>query len=88
VKISFTVKQDLSLVRGCDEPVIAGDITKFRSCSGWTTEIDLGETLRDMLDWWRGQLASLHQLSGRLHSTVGVQSKALDRYSEIILGPD
>jgi len=30
VKISFTVKQDPSLVRGCDEPVIAGDITKFQ----------------------------------------------------------
>jgi GDP-4-dehydro-6-deoxy-D-mannose reductase len=58
VKISFTVEQDPLLVRGCDEPVIAGDITKFRSCSGWTTEIDLDKTLRDMLDWWRGQLAS------------------------------
>jgi GDP-4-dehydro-6-deoxy-D-mannose reductase len=57
VKISFAVKQDPLLVRGCDEPVIAGDITKFRSCSGWTTEVDLAKTLRDMLEWWRDQLA-------------------------------
>jgi GDP-4-dehydro-6-deoxy-D-mannose reductase len=58
VKISFAVTQDPSLVRGCDEPVIAGDTTKFRNCSGWSTEIDLAKTLRDMLDWWRNQLAS------------------------------
>jgi GDP-4-dehydro-6-deoxy-D-mannose reductase len=53
----FTVEQDPTLMRGCDEPVIAGDTTKFRSCSGWTQEIDLVGTLRDMLDWWRNRLA-------------------------------
>jgi GDP-4-dehydro-6-deoxy-D-mannose reductase len=57
-KISFSVEQDPALVRGCDEPVIAGDITKFRNCSGWTMEVDLARTLRDMLDWWRDRLPS------------------------------
>lgn len=57
-KISFTVEQDPALARGCDEPVIAGDITKFRNCSGWTMEVDLARTLHDMLDWWRHRLAS------------------------------
>jgi GDP-4-dehydro-6-deoxy-D-mannose reductase len=54
----FAIDQDPALMRGCDEPVIAGDITKFRRCSGWTMEIELARTLRDMLDWWRGQLIS------------------------------
>jgi GDP-4-dehydro-6-deoxy-D-mannose reductase len=58
VKVPFAVEQDPALLRGCDEPVIAGDISKFRHCSGWTPEIDLARTLRDMLDWWRNRLAS------------------------------
>jgi GDP-4-dehydro-6-deoxy-D-mannose reductase len=56
--IQFSVEQDLALVRGCDEPVIAGDITKFRHCSGWAMEIGLVKTLRDMLDWWRDRVAA------------------------------
>jgi GDP-4-dehydro-6-deoxy-D-mannose reductase len=58
LKVPFSVEKDLALVRGCDEPVIAGDITKFRRCSGWTMEIELARTLRDMLDWWRDRLTS------------------------------
>lgn len=54
----FSVEQDQALMRSCDEPVIAGDITKFRSCSGWTPEINLVVTLQDMLDWWRNRLVN------------------------------
>ena len=57
-RVAFSIRQDPALMRGCDEAVIAGDITKFRSCSGWTPEIELAATLRDMLDWWRGRLTS------------------------------
>jgi len=56
-KIDFSVEQDPALVRGCDEQVIAGDISKFRQCSGWKTEISLARTLQDMLEWWRDHLA-------------------------------
>lgn len=67
VKASFRVQQDPELMRACDEPVIAGDTSKFQRCSGWEPEIDLGRTLEDMLDWWRtcmagasvGQLTSI-----------------------------
>jgi GDP-4-dehydro-6-deoxy-D-mannose reductase len=58
VKIPFSIETDPDLVRGCDEPVIAGDITKFQRCSGWAPEIGLAGTLQDMLDWWRNELAS------------------------------
>ena len=39
-------------------PVIAGDITKFQRCSGWSPEIELDRTLKDMFDWWRSRLKS------------------------------
>jgi GDP-4-dehydro-6-deoxy-D-mannose reductase len=58
VKTHFSVEQDPALMRGSDEPIIAGDITKFRQCSAWTMEIGLARTLRDMLDWWRYRLGA------------------------------
>jgi len=57
-KVQFSVEQDRALVRGCDELVIAGDITKFRACTGWKMEVDLTKTVLDMFDWWRDQLAA------------------------------
>lgn len=56
VPVEFRVVQETTLIRQCDEPVIAGDTSKFRSCTGWTTKVDLSQTLRDLLDWWRGEL--------------------------------
>jgi GDP-4-dehydro-6-deoxy-D-mannose reductase len=66
-RVNFRVEQDPALIRGCDEPVIAGDTTKFRSCSGWASEIDLVGTLQDMLDWWRTRIATPQEQ----HSTAG-----------------
>jgi GDP-4-dehydro-6-deoxy-D-mannose reductase len=57
-KTAFQVEQDPELMRGCDETVIAGDISKFQRSSGWEPEIDLDQTLQDMLDWWRKKLAN------------------------------
>jgi GDP-4-dehydro-6-deoxy-D-mannose reductase len=57
VKTGFTVEQDPALIRACDEPVIAGDVSKFLKCSGWAPEIELTRTIQDMLDWWRTRLA-------------------------------
>jgi nucleoside-diphosphate-sugar epimerase len=52
VSTDFRVEQDPELVRACDEPVIAGDVSKFQVCSGWAAEIELFQTVQDMLDWW------------------------------------
>jgi GDP-4-dehydro-6-deoxy-D-mannose reductase len=49
----FEIEQDPELVRACDEPVIAGDISKFQRCSGWKPEISLATTVEEMLEWWR-----------------------------------
>jgi GDP-4-dehydro-6-deoxy-D-mannose reductase len=55
-KVLFVIEQDPGLMRACDEVVIAGDTSKFRSASGWSPEIPLSESLRDILNWWRGRL--------------------------------
>ena len=56
VKTDFSLEQLPALMRSCDEPVIAGDISKFQNRSGWRPEIDLVKTVQDMLDWWRSEL--------------------------------
>jgi GDP-4-dehydro-6-deoxy-D-mannose reductase len=55
--VSFEVEQDPQLMRPSDEPVIAGDTSKFRRRCNWTPAIDLSSTLNDMLGWWRKNLA-------------------------------
>jgi GDP-4-dehydro-6-deoxy-D-mannose reductase len=57
IKVPFTLQQDPALLRTCDEPVIAGDTTKFQACSGWKPEIGLSQTISDMVEWWRNHLA-------------------------------
>ena len=59
VKVGFEIQQDPELMRRCDEPIIFGDISKFKRRTGWKTEFDLTRTLQDMLDWWRTRLASV-----------------------------
>jgi nucleoside-diphosphate-sugar epimerase len=61
--ISFEVQQDPALLRPSDEPIIAGDTTKFRSRCDWKPNIPLSVTLKDMLNWWRKQLANATQAS-------------------------
>lgn len=56
VKADFSLEQDEALMRTCDEPIIAGDISKFQSCTGWKPAIEITRTLEDMLDWWRSRL--------------------------------
>jgi GDP-4-dehydro-6-deoxy-D-mannose reductase len=57
VGVRFELEQEPSLVRACDEPVIAGDMTKFRNCCSWKTEVSLRTTIHDMLAWWGARFA-------------------------------
>jgi GDP-4-dehydro-6-deoxy-D-mannose reductase len=63
IKTPFALLQDPELMRGNDEPVIAGDIGKFQRCTGWCPEIGLLQTLRDMLEWWRLQLTAARNVA-------------------------
>jgi GDP-4-dehydro-6-deoxy-D-mannose reductase len=44
---------DLALQRPVDVPVLRGDYTKLHKATGWDPEIDLDQTLLDVLDEWR-----------------------------------
>jgi GDP-4-dehydro-6-deoxy-D-mannose reductase len=57
VTTTFEVEQRPELIRSCDEPITVSDNVKFRSRCAWKPGIRLAATLRDMLDWWRIQLA-------------------------------
>ncbi len=50
------LEEDASLQRPVDVPVLRGDPTKLHKATGWTPEITLDQTLRDLLDEWRGRL--------------------------------
>jgi len=60
--VKFEVKQDQMLMRACDEPIVAGNTNKFRTCSAWTAQIQLSTTIRDMFGWWRARLGSPRRL--------------------------
>lgn len=47
---------DPERLRPVDVPVLVGDNSKITRDTGWTTEIPLEQTLRDILDWWRAHL--------------------------------
>lgn len=56
VNFDFNVEKEPKLLRPADEPFIYGSSEKFKLETGWTQEIPLDHTLRDMLDFWRKNL--------------------------------
>jgi GDP-4-dehydro-6-deoxy-D-mannose reductase len=47
------VKQDPRFLRPADVPLLLGDNTKVVKATGWTPNIDMSQTVQDMLDYWR-----------------------------------
>ncbi|MBI3255448.1 MAG: GDP-mannose 4,6-dehydratase, partial [Candidatus Andersenbacteria bacterium] len=47
------VEQDPARMRPSDVPSMVGDATKLSSVTGWQPEIPLGQTLQEILDYWR-----------------------------------
>jgi GDP-4-dehydro-6-deoxy-D-mannose reductase len=47
------VKEDPSLLRPSDSSDLVCDATKFKNISSWEPEIEIDETLKDTLDYWR-----------------------------------
>ncbi len=52
------VRQDPARMRPSDVPELEGDASKFRAATGWKPEIPFEKTLEDLLNYWRGKLAS------------------------------
>lgn len=47
------VKQNSSLMRKSEVPILLGDSSKFRKQTDWKPMIPFERTLKDLLDWWR-----------------------------------
>ena len=65
---AITVAIGVALWRGFDRPgeltvregfaaQAAADPSRFATLTGWRPEIPLGQTLADLLDWWKARLA-------------------------------
>lgn len=52
-KKTISVEVDESRLRPSDVPVLQGDFSKFRACTGWEPAIDFDATLSDLLEYWR-----------------------------------
>src|SRR5207249_7746765 len=54
-KTKIEVRQDPARLRPSDVPILLGDCSKFKKATGWETTIPFEQTLRDMLEHWRGR---------------------------------
>jgi GDP-4-dehydro-6-deoxy-D-mannose reductase len=54
-KTKFEVRPDPARLRPSDVPILMGDGSKFEKATGWKPTIPFEQTLRDMLDYWRGR---------------------------------
>jgi GDP-4-dehydro-6-deoxy-D-mannose reductase len=52
------IREDASLRRPADVPVLVGDAGKILRTVGWRAEIPFEQTLRDMLAYWREHVAA------------------------------
>ena len=53
---SIQVMADPTGMRPSDVKVLHADATKFRRATDWGPEISFEQMMRDLLEWWRGQL--------------------------------
>ena len=60
-RVKLEIVPDTARFRPTDIPVIVCDCSKFRACTGWQPVIPLERTIRDVLDYWREQVAVGHR---------------------------
>lgn len=54
-KAKIEVRKDPARLRPSDVPILLGDNTKFAKATGWQPTIPFEQTLKDMLEFWRGR---------------------------------
>ena len=55
--LEIEVREDPSRLRPLDVPVFVGDASKLHETLGWTPSTPLEQSLGDLLEYWREQLA-------------------------------
>jgi GDP-4-dehydro-6-deoxy-D-mannose reductase len=56
-KVKIEVKVDPARLRPSDVEVLFGDPTKFKTATGWAPQFTFEQMIRDLLDYWRAELA-------------------------------
>jgi GDP-4-dehydro-6-deoxy-D-mannose reductase len=56
-RLPVEIRTAASMLRGRDIPVLTGSPDKFRAATGWQPEIPFDQTLTDLLDYYRAQVA-------------------------------
>jgi GDP-4-dehydro-6-deoxy-D-mannose reductase len=56
--VELVLETDPELVRPVDVPVLLGDPSRVHDTVGWTPGIPLDDTLRDVLEEWRGRVGA------------------------------
>jgi len=54
--IEFKTEQDEARLRPSDVPLLQGSASKFRKATGWQPTIPFDQTMKDLLDYWRGKV--------------------------------
>ena len=54
--VEIGVEPDPERQRPSDTPILVGDASKLKKQTGWMPEIGLGQSLQDILDYWREQI--------------------------------
>jgi len=56
-RVEIRVERDPARYRPVDVPVAYGSAAKFHRLTGWEPQIPFEQTLRDVLEYWRGQVS-------------------------------
>jgi GDP-4-dehydro-6-deoxy-D-mannose reductase len=59
------LRRDPKRMRPSDTPVVVGDNTRLRSLGNWQQQYDLKQSLQDVLDYWREQVAARSAAGGK-----------------------
>jgi GDP-4-dehydro-6-deoxy-D-mannose reductase len=62
-KVEVKIEVDPARLRPSDVEILIGDSSKFRADTGWEPRIPFDQTVRDLLDYWRGQMARRRRAS-------------------------
>lgn len=56
-RVPFEIEYDSERMRPSDTPISYCDATKLKNATGWEPQIPFEQTLRDILEYWRGRVA-------------------------------
>lgn len=62
--VPIEVRQDPNKLRPVDTPALYGDCSKLRAQTGWEPQFSFEQTVKDVLDYWRGEVVGQKDLSG------------------------